>query len=162
VRDGYGLDTQEQQGRERCNNHTPPIEVVRVFREEGVSGNKSNRPVFEEVIQFLKEKNEKYSQITHFVCRDLSRISRPDLNNIGMALEMENRIKQYGVEIVDITGGIKDDTDEGQLMKNIQYLFAGYDRKMIMKKCRNGIRARLMDGYRAFGEVPMGYIRRKI
>ncbi|MEI6673000.1 MAG: hypothetical protein WCL02_06870 [bacterium] len=40
---------------------------------------------------------------------------------------------------------MNDDTDEGKLMKVMSYAFAGYDRKLIEKKCRNGKRARLLD-----------------
>jgi DNA invertase Pin-like site-specific DNA recombinase len=69
--------------------------VVKVFREEGESGNLKIRTAFEKCIEFIKEQNSKYIKITHFVCRELSRISRPDLDDIGSAFEMENRIKQY-------------------------------------------------------------------
>ncbi|MEI8008473.1 MAG: recombinase family protein [bacterium] len=89
VKEGFGLEGQETQGIERCKKHTPPIEVVRVFREEGESGNLKVRPAFEKVVNFLKEENSKYTKITHFVCRELSRISRPDLDNVQAAFDME-------------------------------------------------------------------------
>ena len=162
VKEGFGLETQEMLCRERCKNHSPAIEVIKVFREEAVSGNKPSRSAFEEAVSFLKDQNDKYSKITHFICRELSRISRPDLDDIGVAFDLEKSIKQYGVEIIDILGGIKDDTDEGQLMKVIQYAFAGYERNMIKKKCQNGKRARLLEWYRPFCEVPLGYKREKL
>lgn len=159
VKEWFGLEGQEIQGIERCKKHSPQIEVVKVFREEWESGNLKVRPAFEECVAFLKEQNNKYIKITHFVCRELSRISRPSLDDVGAAFEMEWRIKEHWVEIVDITGWMNDDTDEGKLMKVMTYAFAWYDRKMIDKKCKNGKRARLLDGYRPFSFVPMWYKR---
>ena len=162
VKEWFWLETQAQQWVEWCKKHNPPIEVVRVFREEWESGNLKVRPAFEAVINFLKEENSKYTKITHFVCRELSRISRPDLDNVQAAFDMEWRIKQYWVEIVDITGWMNDDTDEGKLMKVMTYAFAWYDRKNINKKCINGKRGRLLDWYRPFSFVPMWYKRTKL
>lgn len=159
VKEWFWLETQAQQWIEWCKKHNPPIEVVKIFREEWESGNLKVRPAFEAVINFLKEENSKYTKITHFVCRELSRISRPDLDNVQAAFDMEWRIKQYWVEIVDITGWMNDDTDEGKLMKVMTYAFAWYDRKNINKKCINGKRGRILDGYRPFSYVPMWYKR---
>ncbi len=159
VKEWFGLEGQEKLWREWCNNQKPPIEVVKVFREEWESGNNKIRPAFEKCVEFLKEQNSKYIKITHFVCRELSRISRPDLDDVGSAFEMENKIKQYWVKIVDITWWTRDGTDEEKLMKHIQYAFAGYDRKRIEKICQNGKRWRLLDGYRPFSFVPMWYKR---
>jgi site-specific DNA recombinase len=159
VKEWFWLEGQEKLWKERCAKHKPPIEVVKVFREEGESGNLKIRTAFEKCVEFIKEQNSKYIKITHFVCRELSRISRPDLDDIGSAFEMENRIKQYWVEIVDITWWTKDGTDEEKLMKTFMYAFAGYDRKRIEKICQNGKRWRLLDGYRPFSFVPMGYKR---
>ncbi|MEI8008472.1 MAG: hypothetical protein WCI00_03470 [bacterium] len=50
---------------------------------------------------------------------------------------------------------MNDDTDEGKLMKVMTYAFAGYERKNTNKKCINGKRGRLLDGYRPFSFVPM-------
>jgi hypothetical protein len=32
----------------------------------------------------------------------LSRISRPDLDDVSAAFELEGKVKQYGVEIIDV------------------------------------------------------------
>lgn len=162
VNEWFWLESQERVARERCKRHTPEIEVVKVFTDWWVSWKYTDREWFNACVEFLKEQNKHWIIITHFVCRELSRISRPDLDNVSAAFELEWKIKQYGVEIVDVIWGTKDITDEDKLMKAIQYIFAWYDRRRINKICQNGKRARLMEWYRPFSNVPTWYKRRMI
>ena len=157
VTEWYWLEWQERAARDYCKNHK--MEVVWVFTDWWISWNKTDREWFNECVKFLKEQNEHGIVVTHFVCRELSRISRPDLDNVSAAFELEWKVKQYWVEIVDVLWWTKDDTDEWKLMKTIQYAFAWYERKRTAKMCKNGKVARLMEGYRPFSNVPTGYKR---
>lgn len=159
VREWFWLETQEKIAREYCRTHH--IEVDRVFKEEWVSWKEQHRKAFDECVNYIAEKNSKFIVVTHFVCRDLTRISRPDLDNIWVAFDMEERIKSYWVEIVDIEWNTKDDTDEWKLTKAISYAFAWYQRKKIEKLCLTGRKWRLLQWYRPFTYVPMWYVREK-
>lgn len=159
VKDWFGIETQEKLCRERCNKQVPPIEVVKVFRNEAVSWNNNDRKWFNDLVDYLKQENGKYVKITHFVCRELSRVSRPDLDAIGDAFELEWKIKQYGVKVCDINGSIDDSTSEWKFMKVITYAVAWYERNRINKMTQNGRRGRLMMGHRAFPTLPMWYKR---
>ena len=160
VDEWFWLETQEQIARTYCEKHD--IIVDKVFREEGISWNKEDRKAFNDCVDYIKKTNERLIKITHFVCRDLSRIYRPDLDNIWVAFSMEHRIKAYGVEIVDIEWNTKDETDEDKLMKTLQYAYAWYQRKKIQRTCMTGKLWRLLQWYRPFPDVPRGYKRIKI
>lgn len=161
IKEGFGLDTQEILAQERCEKQSPPIEIVAIFKEwKGVSWYTDSRIEFDKLLAFIKKENEKYIKITHFVCRELSRISRPDLDDVGKALNMEWQVKQYWLKIIDIGDDKLDDTtDEWKLLKVIKYALAWYERKNTNKRCTNGRRWRLLDWYRPFPAPPLGYKR---
>ncbi len=157
VREWFWLETQEEIAREWCKKNN--IEVEKVFREEWISWKEEHRKAFDECINYIKERNNKFINITHFVCRDLTRISRPDLDNIWVAFEMEAKIKAYWVTIIDIEWNTKDITDEDKLVKAITYAYAWYQRNKIKKLCLTGRRWRLLQWYRPFTFVPYWYKR---
>ncbi len=161
VNDGFWLESQESVCREYCKNHNPEIEVVAVFYDGWVSWSKTDRDWFNDCIRFIAEQNKHEIVITHFVCRELSRISRPDLHDPSAAIRLEWRIKEHWVEIIDVMWWTKDETDEDLLLKHITYLFAWYDRKRIFKLCQNWKVARLKEWYRPFYNPPTWYIRKR-
>ena len=160
VTEWWWLETQEEISRAYCEREW--IIVDRVFREEWVSWNKQDRKAFNECVAYLAEMNGKFIKITHFVCRDLSRISRPDLDDIGAAFELEWKIKQYGVEIVDVQWGTRDETDLDKLVKSFKYSLCWYQRKEIFNMCMTGRKWRLLQWYRPFPDVPYGYKRTRV
>ncbi len=54
VRGGYGLEFQEQDIRTFCTRSN--LELVKVFRDEGYSGATANRPGFQEMMEWAREK----------------------------------------------------------------------------------------------------------
>lgn len=157
VESWFGLEDQEARCREYCEKHG--IEVIRVFVEKAESWNRLDRPVFDECIAYLKELNKRKLFVTHFVCRDLSRISRPSLENLWEAMFLEKKITDTGVEIVDLSGNNYNDTLEGMLLKNIIYSFAWYQRLDSGRSAHNSQRTRMLEWYRAQSGVPMWYKR---
>lgn len=161
VSEWFGLQGQERVCMQRCANQQPPIEVAKVFLEPGVSWAKTNRKEFNNCLKYLEKENNKAPIITHFVVSEASRISRPD--NIVAAFTLEEQIKSFGVEIVKVDSpNINENTHEGTLFKTIQYAIAGYERKQIARRARNGRVNRLMNGFRPFLKPPVGYLRRRI
>lgn len=160
VKEWFGLEGQERVCKERCNNQSIPIEVDRVFVEEGISWSTMSRKEFDACIAYLDEQNKKYTKITHFVVSEASRISRPD--DIVEAFTMEASIKATWVKIITLDmPWIDESTDEWHLFKTIQYAIAGYERKKIKKRASNGRINRLKNGYRAFPFPPVWYKREK-
>jgi len=46
-------------------------------------------------------------------------------------------------------------TDEGILMKYMQYIYANYEAKKIFQRANNGKINRLKNGFRPFGKPPL-------
>lgn len=67
------------------------IEVVKVFREEGVSGKFMDRKAMNESINYLEKENKKFTNIHYFIVTDADRIARPD--DIAEAFSLEHSIE---------------------------------------------------------------------
>ncbi|MES2387881.1 MAG: recombinase family protein [Bacteroidota bacterium] len=93
-------------------------------------------------------------QITDFIITEVSRLSRAD--RLDETLKMEARIISTGVKIGFAEQHIDTDTDEGNLMKNLSYVFANFESKKIGKRTKYGQKGRILNGYRPFAR-PMGY-----
>lgn len=160
VKDWFGLEWQEGHCRNRCETQNPPIEVEKVFMEPWISWRQRNRKAFNESLQYLKEMKKKKKQITHYVVSEASRISRND--QLLTSLQMEEPIKKTWAKIITLDMPTLDDsTDEGQLMKYMQYIYANYEAKKIYQRWHNGKVNRLKSGYRPFGKPPLWYIRQR-
>ncbi|WP_461376729.1 recombinase family protein [Cloacibacterium normanense] len=86
------------------------IDVIKVFREEGVSGKYMNRKAMNEAIRFLEKENKKYTKIHYFVVTDADRIARPD--DIAEAFTLEKSIEGLGVKIITVNNKRDMETDE--------------------------------------------------
>ena len=86
------------------------IEVVKVFREEGVSGKYMDRKAMNEAISYMKVENKKYTKIHYFVVTDADRIARPD--DIAEAFTLEQSIEAQDVKIITVNNKRDTETDE--------------------------------------------------
>lgn len=159
VTEGHWLEGQQRVCEEWCLKNN--IWIDQIFLEPWVSGADFERKEFQKALSYLNEQNKVFTNITHFIVTEASRISRPE--DIAQAFIMEEKIKSYGVDIIKVdTPGLDDNTDEGHLFKTIQYAVAGYERKKIAKRVANGRRNRLLNGHRPFPKPPVGYKRTRL
>lgn len=156
----HGLESQETICRERCQRQKwLEIEVVRIFREEGVSGKLMDRKAMNEAIKFLEIENKKYTKIHYFVVTDADRIARPD--DIAEAFTLEQSIEGLWVKIVTVNNKRDTETDEGKFLHTIQYAIAGLERRKILRRTMNGRLSSMKNGGWAFPKPPLGYLREK-
>lgn len=161
VTEWNGLDSQKRKCTDWCWMQNPPIIVDKVFLEGWVSWAKKERKALRELLNHLKDKNKKYAKITHLIVSEASRISRPD--NLSEALTIEAEIESYWVKIIKLDSPTLDNwTDEGQLLNQIQYVIAWYERKKIARRASDWRRNRLLNGFRPFPSPPLWYIRDRI
>ena len=161
VNQGHGLESQESACRERCQRqHGMEIEIVKVFREEGVSGKLMDRKAMNEAIKFLEKENKKFTQIHYFVVTDADRIARPD--DIAEAFTLEQSIEGLGVKIVTVNNKRDMESDEGKFLHTIQYAIAWLERRKILRRIMNGKLSSLKSGGRPFANPPLGYVREKL
>lgn len=177
----FGIETQESMCKDWCEKNDSL--VYKVIKDGGVSWGTFERDGFDEVLEILDKQKKKLQKlekekkkqktgdsipiteidgtplITHFICVDNSRISRND--DMAETLVMTNKIREAGVEIVYVMYPVDYNTSAGMLQENILYAFAAFERRNTRVKAMNGMRARLLEGYRPFGLVPIGYRREK-
>lgn len=182
----FWIETQEAMCKERCERNN--VIVAKVIKDWWVSWGTFERDWFDEVLDILDKQRKRTEKalknkskttsgkwsaneaenisedgtmpfITHFVCVDNSRISRND--NMGETLMMTNMIREAWCEILYTLYPVDYNTSAWMLQENILYAFAAFERRNTRVKAMNGMRARLYDGHRPFGLVPIGYMRQK-
>lgn len=157
----HGLESQETVCRERCQRQSwLEIEVVKVFREEGVSWKLMDRKAINQAIKYLENENKKFTKIHYFVVTDADRIARPD--DIAEAFSLEQNIEGVGVKIITVNNKRDIETDEGKFLHTIQYAIAGLERRKILRRTMNGRLSSMKNGWRPFPRPPLGYCREKL
>lgn len=155
-----GLESQETACRERCEKQPwLEIEVVKVFREEWVSGKLMDRKAMNEATRYLEKENKKFTKIHYFVVTDADRIARPD--DIAEAFTLEQSIEGLWVKIITVNNKRDTETDEGKFLQTIQYAIAWLERRKILRRTMNGRLNSLKKGRRPFTYPPLGYIRNR-
>lgn len=118
VRDGNGLDSQEQSCREWVRQHGYIVENV--FREEGISGSKEDRPAFKEMLNFLITANENYIVLA----MDISRFAR----DVAVYASLRDKIRAVG-HIMQTVNMTLEETEESELLENVSSALGQYERK---------------------------------
>lgn len=144
--DGTSLDTQEETCRRYAEREG--WEVVKVFREEGVSAKMMQRPEFMAALDYLKGQKKK---VSHFVMYKIDRISR----NVEDQAVIMKTLRDAGAELKSASEDIND-TPAGQLLRNMLWAIADFDNKVRAERCRAGAVARFRQGYWV-SVAPPGY-----
>lgn len=145
VREGNGLESQEAKCRNWCKNKG--YEVIKVFKEAGVSGGKKDRPAFKEMVDFLSEINEHYIVLVE----DLNRWSRETVNHFLL----KKQITQMGHSLQSVNMTL-DDTEESELMETLSASVSQYERKKNAKRAKSCMIEHAKQGYWLF-RPPLGY-----
>lgn len=181
-RERFWLETQESMCKERCEKNW--INVVKVIKDWWISWSTFDRDWFDEVLEIFDKQTKKIQRIqkkknlinvnpneigndpetgmppiTHFVCVDGSRISRND--KLEETYFMTGKIRQSGAEIVYVLYPIDATSSAWMLQENILYAFSAFERRNTRCKAMNWMRARLLEGYRPFGTLPIWFAREK-
>lgn len=128
-RDGNSLEEQEGKLKEHG--------AVKVF-SDAFTGAKVERPKFQELLKVVKPGDT-------IIATKLDRISRSAIQGITLVDELLAR----GVAIHILNMGVLDNTPTGQLIRNIMFSFAEFERAMIMERTAEGKAvARQREGYR--------------
>lgn len=142
---GYSLGEQERKCKEylESQGHT----LYKVYREEGVSGSKRNRPALD---QLMKEAKNKSFDVV-FVYK-LDRFSR----NLKNLLDLVSELESYDVGFKSITETFDTTTPMGKYMLQNMGSIAELERSMIRERTQMGKIASMKDGIWN-GCPPYGY-----
>ncbi len=152
VEHGQGLEIQVKAIKQwaRANAHR----VVKVYEDAGVSGAKdaTERPGLMAALQALRHR-----EAQALIVRDLTRLARSVTVQEAVLAEVWSRLDAR----VFTTAGevLRDDPDDPMrtAMREMAGVFAGLDRRMIVKRLRDGRTAKAAAGGHSTGRYPYGY-----
>ena len=150
VRHGHGLDGQQA----RCSSYARErgLDVVKVFRDEAISGRLENRPAFNELINFIEASEESYVVIID----DLNRLAR----DVVVSRALKLLIKGSGSTLACVNFEFED-SPENNYFETIVVATGEYERRKNRQRVMSRQRARLEAGYWVFAP-PKGYQYEKI
>ncbi len=124
---GHSLDEQEDKLKQLCS--FKDYEIYKIYREEGVSAKDTNRPKFQEMMNFVRQGDVIY--VTEW-----SRLSR-SMNDL---IKTVKTLSDKGVTLISIKEGTCDmSTATGKLLMGFFALLAEFERDIIKEKQAEGI-----------------------
>lgn len=152
VTDGFGLPTQERLVRDWCRREG--CRLVRVVSENGRSGTLSDeeRPGLFEVLGALRAK-----EADAIIVTSLDRLARV----LTVQEAVLAKAWTFGGQVFTVDGGevLRDDPDDPMrtAMRQMAGVFAELDRKLVVKRLRNGKATKAAAGGYIGGAPPLGY-----
>ncbi|MBZ0090372.1 MAG: recombinase family protein, partial [Thermoanaerobaculia bacterium] len=140
------LATQEKACREYCARHG--LEVLEVFRDEGVSAKTAARAELQELILFVEGRRR---DVTAVVVYQLSRFARNQFDHFALRL----RLQRAGVGLRSVTEPV-DDTPTGRLLEGVMAAVAEFDNQAKAARTVAGMREAIARG-RWPWVAPIGY-----
>ena len=128
------------------------MEVDRVFSDWGVSGKLKSRPDLDRMIQYLEEKNKKFTTIDLVLVDDFDRIIR----DVQWRWEIKLKVEWAWAKIFSLKQDLND-TPEGKMLQSITMATKQYERENNGRRVRDRQIARLKDWYWTFKQFP-GYM----
>lgn len=124
-------------------------EIVKIYREEGVSAKTLNRP---ELLQLLEDSRTNQKQISAVFIYKIDRISRDTYD----FLAIKRKLAQYSIRIISVTEPVED-TPTGEFLETLLAASAKLDNATKGLRSKDGMRKRLEAGW-ANGKATVGYL----
>lgn len=160
ARDGYSLKYQEDEIKAYCKEQD--LNLIHIFRDEGISGAKLNEEALEMDRVGLQEMLAHLSsvQIDFVVVLNTSRLWRTDI----VKVLIQRELKRYGCDLKSIEQPFysihkKDPNDF--LVNGLMELLDQYQRLEIALKLTKGRNKKVKEGGYAGGRVTFGYTKQK-
>lgn len=146
ARNGYGLAAQETDIRKFVTYKD--LELVELYREEGVSGYKKNRPALDRLLADVKA-----GRFNVVVFPSIDRTGR----SVKDVIEIDRALRKHGVDTVFLREGVDTSTPTGELFRNIMASLAEFEGRMIHERLSKGKRQKASQGGYVGGWLPYGY-----
>lgn len=151
VSDGYGLGVQEKAVKAWAKNNGHRI--VRLIREEGVSGAKEavDRPGLSDALLAIRER-----EADGLLIPRLDRLARAlTVQEATLAIVWRDGARVFAADTGEI---LKDDPDDPMrtAMRQVVGVFAELDRRMVVKRLRDGRAAKSLTGRKYVGAYAYG------
>jgi DNA invertase Pin-like site-specific DNA recombinase len=144
---GYGLLTQEQAIRKHCKENN--LELVNIFRDEGISGTKIDR-------EGLTDLLGSFNGIKSVVVFNTSRLWRSDTVKVLVQRELKKAMADV-ISIEQPTYSIYNKDPNDFLINGMFELLDQYERMSIALKLAKGRKTKAKQGNKPCGNAPLGY-----
>jgi site-specific DNA recombinase len=144
--DRYGLDVQEDDVRRYAESRR--WELVELYREEGVSGYKRDRPELQRMLA-----DAEAGRFDVAVFPSIDRIAR----SVWDTIDIEQRLRDRGISVVFIREGIDTATPVGEFFRNVMASIAEFEGHLMHERMRKGFRAKAAKGGWTGTWLPYGY-----
>ena len=145
------LETQEARLRNAVASRLGPVEVVRVFREEGQSGKNLDRPELQALLTGIRAGEFDLLLVTR-----IDRLSRRLLD----FYEVYELMEVHGVQFVSLNESFDTSTAVGRAMLKLILVFAELEREQTAERTRDAALARAKRGLYGGGHPKLGYVPR--
>lgn len=152
---GTSLDDQVDKCLKQAAIYGWEVAPERVFIDDGYSGSTLDRPAMARLRQVIAE-----GSVDCVIVYKLDRLSRNIRDTVNLVLEEWS--KEYKVTFRSVTEDFNTNSPLGTLIFSILASFAHFERDVIRDRTENGRRRRFMQGRRATGEPPYGYLQGEV
>jgi len=146
ARNGYGLAAQEAEIRKYVAYKD--LELVEVYREEGVSGYLRERPALDQLLADVKA-----GRFNVVVFPSIDRAGR----SVKDVIEIDRTLRKHGADTVFLREGVDTSTPTGELFRNIMASMAEFEGRVIYERLSKGKRQKAAQGGYVGGWLPYGY-----
>jgi site-specific DNA recombinase len=124
--------------------------LVELYREEGVSGYKKERPARDRLLA-----DAQAGRFDVAVFPSIDRAGR----SVRDVIQIDRALRDAGVDTVFLREGVDTSTPTGQLFRNIMASLAESEGRVICERLSNGKRKKACEGGHTGGWIPYGYRR---
>lgn len=143
---GYSLTKQELE----CKNFAVRngYNILKIFKEEGVSAKSTNRPKLQELIKYC---NENKKAVDYIIVWRFDRFTR----NLEDQTALFSKLGKYGIRVLSVTEN-NEENATGNLMRNIIGSFAQYEIDVKSERVKAGMQQAFLEGNWLW-KAPIGY-----
>lgn len=139
------IDAQVRAIREYCDHEG--IKLLRVFKDEAVSGRTANRPAFQELFQLIREQPADF-----LIVHKSDRFARSRADDAFY----RSKLKEAGMRLVSVLERF-DDSPESIIMEGLMASLNEYYSANLSRESKKGIKENVLKGKRNGGKAPVGY-----
>ena len=143
------IETQIEKIELHCKLHD--INIVKIFKDEGISAKDIDRPSYNEMLDYILDKNNNVNSIVVYKSDRLHR----SLKNLLIAIE--DIFIPNDISFISITEQFDTSNAQGMLFLQMLGSFAEFERKIINERTKSGRLSKGKAELYVGGRVPFGY-----